>query len=345
MPRGLYFPSDNRKTWKFLPLMDQRTPTAANNGLWVRGVHVSKNWAIQVYYAAENSASDQDISVRSSTNNGATWSAATTVAGGGTILGRMEAARISPPQAARRGFDAYSRQQMGQHRCLLSSRSSAATTFRGEHRSMRQPELAILLAWRSPNCSHAYGNSGRIVHDRRGAFGEEAFGRKGLRLRLPGLRLREDYHRITDYQTLKFLVAERAAGETGVEKTSIMTTSPAQHVSLRMCSCFAPVLALTVKQDILRYYPFLPLAGRIAVEDSVLLLLKLVITKFGASITQFKLSIQKGQDIHLALASYPRRNPILGKDAHEFRPSRWMEAEPPGNGLKLVPFESISIGA
>ncbi|KAF7288973.1 Sialidase domain-containing protein [Mycena indigotica] len=75
---------DNGKTWAFLSQVDQRTPTTANNGLWEPFIRVSKSGAIQVYYAAENSASDQDILMRSSTNNGATWSAATTVAGGGT---------------------------------------------------------------------------------------------------------------------------------------------------------------------------------------------------------------------------------------------------------------------
>ncbi|KAF7298528.1 hypothetical protein MIND_00799400 [Mycena indigotica] len=85
--------------------------------------------------------------------------------------------------------------------------------------------------------------------------------------------------------------------------------------------------------EILRYYPALPLADRIAVEDFVLPLSKPVITKSGASITQ--LPIQKGQDIYLALASYHRMKSIWGEDAHEFRPSRWMEAEPPGNGLGM----------
>ncbi|KAF7288739.1 Glycoside hydrolase family 93 protein [Mycena indigotica] len=168
---------DNGKTEIFLSHVDERTPTA---GLWEPFmIHPRcKEWR---YYAAENSASDQDILMRSSTNNGATWSAATTVAGGGTT-GWVEclAARISTPQAARRGFYSSSTQRKGQHHCSPSSRSSAATMFRGEHRSMRQPELAIPLAWRSSNCTHVYGNSGRIVHDRRGAFGEERLAAKAF---------------------------------------------------------------------------------------------------------------------------------------------------------------------
>ncbi|KAJ7055692.1 glycoside hydrolase family 93 protein [Mycena amicta] len=78
---------DNGKTWAFLSQVDQRTPTAANNGLWEPFVRIAKSGAIQVYYAAENSAADQDILMRSSTNNGLTWSAATTVAGA-TTTGR-----------------------------------------------------------------------------------------------------------------------------------------------------------------------------------------------------------------------------------------------------------------
>jgi hypothetical protein len=48
---------------------------------------VSAGNALQVYYASENSADDQDILMRSSTDDGATWSEAYTVAGG-TTTGR-----------------------------------------------------------------------------------------------------------------------------------------------------------------------------------------------------------------------------------------------------------------
>jgi len=78
---------DNGQTWSFLSQVDQRTPTATNNGLWEPFIRISKSGVIQVYYAAENSATDQDILMRTSTDNGVTWSAATTVAGG-TTTGR-----------------------------------------------------------------------------------------------------------------------------------------------------------------------------------------------------------------------------------------------------------------
>ena len=48
---------------------------------------VSAGNTLQVYYASENSAQDQDILMRSSTDDGATWSDTYTVAGG-TTTGR-----------------------------------------------------------------------------------------------------------------------------------------------------------------------------------------------------------------------------------------------------------------
>ncbi|KAF7356962.1 Sialidase domain-containing protein [Mycena venus] len=78
---------DNGKTWTFLSQVDTRTATATNNGLWEPWLRIAKSGALQVYYSAENNANDQDILLRTSTNNGATWSAATTVAGA-TTTGR-----------------------------------------------------------------------------------------------------------------------------------------------------------------------------------------------------------------------------------------------------------------
>ncbi|KAJ7777333.1 glycoside hydrolase family 93 protein [Mycena metata] len=78
---------DNGKTWAFLSQVETRTATAIKNGLWEPFIRIAKSGAIQVYYAAENSAADQDILMRSSTNGGTTWSAATTVAGA-TTTGR-----------------------------------------------------------------------------------------------------------------------------------------------------------------------------------------------------------------------------------------------------------------
>ncbi|KAJ7849952.1 glycoside hydrolase family 93 protein [Mycena olivaceomarginata] len=79
---------DNGKTWAFLSQVETRTATATNNGLWEPWLRIAKSGALQVYYAAENNVNDQDILLRSSTNNGLTWSAATTVAGKPTTTGR-----------------------------------------------------------------------------------------------------------------------------------------------------------------------------------------------------------------------------------------------------------------
>ncbi|KAF7299990.1 Sialidase domain-containing protein [Mycena kentingensis (nom. inval.)] len=78
---------DSGRTWSFLSQVDQRTRTATNNGLWEPFIRIARSGAIQVYYAAENNSGDQDILMRSSTNNGLTWSGATTVAGA-TTTGR-----------------------------------------------------------------------------------------------------------------------------------------------------------------------------------------------------------------------------------------------------------------
>ncbi|KAJ7657095.1 glycoside hydrolase family 93 protein [Mycena olivaceomarginata] len=77
---------DNGKTWSFLSQVDQRAASGVN-GLWEPYMRIAKSGALQVYYAAENAGNDQDILVRSSTDNGLTWSGATTVAGG-TTTGR-----------------------------------------------------------------------------------------------------------------------------------------------------------------------------------------------------------------------------------------------------------------
>ncbi|KAJ7460739.1 glycoside hydrolase family 93 protein [Mycena latifolia] len=77
---------DNGQTWTFVSQVDQRNPSGVN-GLWEPFMRIAASGALQVYYAAENAQNDQDILMRSSTNNGATWSGLTTVAGG-TTTGR-----------------------------------------------------------------------------------------------------------------------------------------------------------------------------------------------------------------------------------------------------------------
>ncbi|EJF66027.1 neuraminidase [Dichomitus squalens LYAD-421 SS1] len=79
--------TDGGRTWTFLSQIDQRAATATNNGLWEPFLRLSSSSALQVYYASENSGNDQDILVQTSTDNGATWSGTTTVAGA-TTTGR-----------------------------------------------------------------------------------------------------------------------------------------------------------------------------------------------------------------------------------------------------------------
>ncbi|KIM91249.1 glycoside hydrolase family 93 protein [Piloderma croceum F 1598] len=78
--------TDGGKSWTYLSQVDQRA-AAGRNGLWEPFNRVSAGNTLQVYYASENSAVDQDILMRSSTDDGATWSDAYTVAGG-TTTGR-----------------------------------------------------------------------------------------------------------------------------------------------------------------------------------------------------------------------------------------------------------------
>ena len=51
-------------------------------------MRLSSSGALQVYYASENSGADQDILLKTSTDNGATWSPTPTTVAGGTTMGR-----------------------------------------------------------------------------------------------------------------------------------------------------------------------------------------------------------------------------------------------------------------
>ncbi|KAF8316546.1 glycoside hydrolase family 93 protein [Clavulina sp. PMI_390] len=78
--------TDGGATWKFLSQVDQRAKDGVN-GLWEPFARLNSGGDLQVYYAAENSGSDQDILMRSSTDGGSTWGDITTVAGA-TTTGR-----------------------------------------------------------------------------------------------------------------------------------------------------------------------------------------------------------------------------------------------------------------
>jgi hypothetical protein len=54
--------------------VDERQATPTNNGLWEPFIRVAANGDVQVYYSAESAALDQSILMKSSSDNGQTWS-------------------------------------------------------------------------------------------------------------------------------------------------------------------------------------------------------------------------------------------------------------------------------
>ncbi|KAJ7850114.1 cytochrome P450 [Mycena leptocephala] len=85
-----------------------------------------------------------------------------------------------------------------------------------------------------------------------------------------------------------------------------------------------PLLNAFIKaRETLRMYPAVTISDRIALEDSVIPLASSIMTSTGEHISQ--ISVQKGQLLQLGLASYNRLESRWGADAHEFKPSRWLE--------------------
>ncbi|KAF5355555.1 hypothetical protein D9758_006309 [Tetrapyrgos nigripes] len=72
--------TDNGATWTFLST--PATETNSVNGIWEPFLRNANDGTLQLYYSRENSASDQDSLMRSSTDGGATWSSAKTISGG-----------------------------------------------------------------------------------------------------------------------------------------------------------------------------------------------------------------------------------------------------------------------
>ncbi|KAJ7455721.1 cytochrome P450 [Mycena latifolia] len=79
-------------------------------------------------------------------------------------------------------------------------------------------------------------------------------------------------------------------------------------------------------KETLRMFPPGPLFERCASEDLVLPLSTEIVTSTGKHIRE--LPIQKGQVISLALGAYQRMESLWGSDAHEFKPSRWLDGDP-----------------
>ncbi|KAJ7841213.1 cytochrome P450 [Mycena olivaceomarginata] len=83
-----------------------------------------------------------------------------------------------------------------------------------------------------------------------------------------------------------------------------------------------PLLNAFVKET-LRVYPVGPIQERIATQDMVIPLADEITTTAGERINQ--IPVRKGQVLNIAIASYHRLESRWGKDALEFRPSRWLD--------------------
>ncbi|KAF7336324.1 Cytochrome P450 [Mycena venus] len=86
-----------------------------------------------------------------------------------------------------------------------------------------------------------------------------------------------------------------------------------------------PLLNALIKASVLvlRFYPGLPLLDRICLQDTNIPLKNSITTTSGERITA--IAVRKGQIVTPALASYNRLESRWGSDAHEFRPSRWID--------------------
>lgn len=73
--------SDDGVSWHYLS--DPASDPGSVNGNWEPFLRNAQDGSLQLYYSRENSASDQDSLMRTSTDGGQTWSAATTISGQG----------------------------------------------------------------------------------------------------------------------------------------------------------------------------------------------------------------------------------------------------------------------
>ncbi|KAJ7673920.1 cytochrome P450, partial [Mycena polygramma] len=83
-----------------------------------------------------------------------------------------------------------------------------------------------------------------------------------------------------------------------------------------------PLLNAFIKET-LRLYPPGAIQERIAVQDTVIPLTEGI--KDSAGQAMHHISVQKGQVVLVAIASYQRLQSYWGEDAHQFRPSRWLD--------------------
>ncbi|KAF7350002.1 Cytochrome P450 [Mycena venus] len=98
-----------------------------------------------------------------------------------------------------------------------------------------------------------------------------------------------------------------------------------------------PLLNAFIKET-LRLYPAEALAELIAVQDTIIPLTESIKTSTGKPMKE--IWVRKGQILTAAVASYQRLESRWGEDAHEFRPSRWIDGTV-SQGLALGPYANL----
>ncbi|KAF7324576.1 Cytochrome P450 [Mycena kentingensis (nom. inval.)] len=91
--------------------------------------------------------------------------------------------------------------------------------------------------------------------------------------------------------------------------------------------------------EVLRFYPALPMAERTAAADCILPLSQPITTTSGTQITH--IPIHKGQYVYVAIGSYHRLDSVWGADAAQFKPERWLQKEPACRSAALGPYASL----
>ncbi|VDC03587.1 unnamed protein product [Peniophora sp. CBMAI 1063] len=84
------------------------------------------------------------------------------------------------------------------------------------------------------------------------------------------------------------------------------------------------VMHATLKEA-MRLHPIVPSLARRAGQDDVIPLAHPIVTESGQSISS--IPVQKGQEVHINIASYNRNPEVWGADAHQWNPERFMNLD------------------